>query len=131
MKTWFTFQTPFNQNAAHNKSLKRIIKLEFTIPTFCIFLKLQSPTKTSCKMAAFCDAYQGIFYFSLLKYMYTSEYSIHPSSPKNCMYVHACTHREGKITASRFLSFYNAPVALKQCTNLNLVPQVPKEETAE
>lgn len=86
-------QTTFNQKAGHNKSLKRIIKLELTIQTFCISLKLQSPTKMSSKMAAYCDAYQGIFHFSLLKYMYTSEYNIHPSSPKNCMYVHACTHR--------------------------------------
>lgn len=107
-------QTPFNQKAAHNKSLKRIIKLEFTIPTFWIFLKLQSPTKMSCKMAAYCDAYQGIFHFSLLKYMYTSEYSIHPSSPKNCMYVHTGTHMEGKFIVFCFLSFSNALVALKQ-----------------
>lgn len=134
MKILFTFQTPFNQKAAHNKSLKSIIKLEFTILMFGIFLKLQSPTKMTRQMAAYCDVYQGIFHFSLLKYMCTSEYRIHPSSPKNCIHMHACTHTEGKIIVFCFLSFYSAAVALKQCRNLNLVPQVPnvlKEETAE
>lgn len=85
-------------------------------------------------MAAYCDVHQGIFRFSPLKYMETSEYRIYPSSPKNCKYVHACTHMEGKIIVFCFLSFYNAAVAFKQCRNLNLVPQVPnvlKEEAAE
>lgn len=63
-------------------------------------------------MAAYCDVYRGIFHFSILKYMYTSEYRIYPSSPKNCMYVHACTHMEGKKSVFSFLSFCNAAVAV-------------------
>lgn len=85
-------------------------------------------------MTAYCNVYQVTFHLSLLKYMYTSEYRIYPSSPNNCMYVHACTYMEGKIIVFCFLSFYNAAVAFKQCRNLNLVPPVPnvlKEEIAE
>lgn len=98
-------------------------------PNILYFLKTTKSKKmdfatNSCKMAAYCDVYQGIFLFSLLKYMYTSEYRNYSSSPKNCMYVHTCTHMEGKIIVFCFLSFYNAAVALKQCRNLNLVPQV-------
>lgn len=133
MKIRFTFRTPFNQKAAHNKSLKRIITLEFTIPTSCIFLKLQSQDKlvTKWQHIVMCIKEYFIFPYWLICVHQNIE-STFPHLRIACMCVHACTHMEGKKQCSASCPFIMLQLhSVQKSKSSASSTNVPKEETAE